>query len=137
MALDRIASIDKFSVLNAWRAVERNLADQDDRDPRSRLMKELDKREHELEQIGERPDRLPAGPRRPCDCCQGDDGLTADELRERDQKEIERRFGSYSTSIASADAEASQTKETSLGAFAADQDDSSDDAVATDGGRDE
>ena len=137
MALDRIASIDKYAVLAAFRAVERALADQDDRDPRTRIMKAIDEREQTLDRIGERPDRIPAGPRRPCDCCQDDDGLTPEDLRERDRDELDRRFGSYSTSSASTEASTTETKETSLGAFAAGQDDSSDDAVATDGGRDE
>ncbi|WP_340099465.1 hypothetical protein [Salinibaculum salinum] len=52
----RIKSIDSFAVLGAWKGVERNL----ERGPRDRVMKMLNERAQELEDIGERPDRLQA-----------------------------------------------------------------------------
>jgi len=50
----RIRGIDDLGVLSAWKAVERRL----DRGPREKVMQMLEDREQELEEIGERPDRL-------------------------------------------------------------------------------
>lgn len=61
LALTRIESIDKLAVISAWRAVERRL----DRQTRQAILDALDEREADLEELGERPDRLGHGPRRP------------------------------------------------------------------------
>jgi hypothetical protein len=61
---DRIRGIDDVDVLTAWRQVERRLARGEDGGPRDRVLKWLDEREAELRDLGERPDRLPFGPRR-------------------------------------------------------------------------
>lgn len=50
----RIAAIDRIAVCRAWKAVERTL----DRETRDGIIAHLDKREQQLEAIGERPDRL-------------------------------------------------------------------------------
>jgi hypothetical protein len=57
----RIQGIDDLETIRAWRAVERKI----NRGPRERVLEWLDDREEELEEIGERPDRLKLGPRRP------------------------------------------------------------------------
>ena len=57
----RIRGIDRLDVLRAWIAAERRL----DRGPREKVIELLEEREAELQEIGERPDRLPLGPRRP------------------------------------------------------------------------
>lgn len=44
MVRERIASIESESLLNAWEAVERNLARQDDREPREIVLRWLDQR---------------------------------------------------------------------------------------------
>lgn len=59
LAFARIRGIDKFSVISAWKAVERAL----DRGPRQRVIDELNKREETLQRIGERPERTPDDPR--------------------------------------------------------------------------
>lgn len=53
-----IQSIDRLARVRAWRAVELNLADRDDRAPRAGIMRALQQREDQLEEIGERPGRL-------------------------------------------------------------------------------
>jgi len=58
MVFDRIASIDRFEVIEAWLDVETSL----DRGPRKPVIAALNERKDHLEEIGERPDRL--GPRR-------------------------------------------------------------------------
>jgi hypothetical protein len=61
MVRTRIASIDEIGLCRAWIAVERDL----DRQTRQSVISRLKKRIQELEEIGERPDRLEFGPRRP------------------------------------------------------------------------
>lgn len=58
MVIDRIKSIDSLELIEAWRAVERLLADKHDRDVREPIINALDERKETLEEIGERPDRL-------------------------------------------------------------------------------
>jgi hypothetical protein len=53
-----IKGIDTVERVRAWKAIERRLADQDDRKPRAKIMQWLDQREEWLELHGERPDRL-------------------------------------------------------------------------------
>jgi hypothetical protein len=53
----RVQGIDSLAVLAAWKGVERNL----DRGPRDRVMEMLHGRAQELEEIGERPERLEGG----------------------------------------------------------------------------
>lgn len=50
----RIRGIDEIAVLRAWRAIERRL----ERGPREKVLGLLDERESELDEIGERPERL-------------------------------------------------------------------------------
>jgi hypothetical protein len=61
MVRTRIASIDEIGLCRAWIAVERDL----DRSTRRHIITRLEQRIQELEEIGERPDRLAFGPRRP------------------------------------------------------------------------
>lgn len=56
----RIRGIDRLDVIGAWIGVERRL----DRGPRPVVIRLLQERAQELEEIGERPDRLPFGPRK-------------------------------------------------------------------------
>lgn len=58
MVMDRIASIDRIEVLDAWLAVELDLERGDDGSPRKKIIGALNRRKKELEVIGERPDRL-------------------------------------------------------------------------------
>lgn len=61
----RIRGIDRIEVCRAWKAVERALGRGPDDGPREQVIAMLEKREQELEVIGERPDRLEHGPRLP------------------------------------------------------------------------
>lgn len=58
IALTLIDSIDTIERIRAWKAVERALAVEHDREPRSKIIQRLDQREEWLELHGERPDRL-------------------------------------------------------------------------------
>ena len=64
MARDRIESIDDLDVLEEWFRVEAELLEREDA-PRKAVLGWLDDRRSELEEIGERPDRLMAGPTLP------------------------------------------------------------------------
>lgn len=57
----RIRGLDSLEAVRAWKAVERAL----DRDTRDKVIEMLDVREQQLQESGDRPDRLPHGPRRP------------------------------------------------------------------------
>lgn len=57
----RIRGIDRRDVAARWLAVERDL----ERGPRRTIIDWLTDRMAELDERGDRPDRLPAGPRRP------------------------------------------------------------------------
>jgi len=61
MILGRIRGIDSLLIIRHWMEVEHDL----DRGPRDTIVDALQERADELKEIGERPDRLPAGPRRP------------------------------------------------------------------------
>lgn len=50
----RIEGIDEIALVRAWIAVERRL----DRDTRQGIITRLERREEQLQQIGERPDRV-------------------------------------------------------------------------------
>lgn len=118
-----IDGIDSLERIRAWRAVERRLTSDRYADearnpldqPRGRIMERLDKREEWLRLHGERADRLPHGPRRPCDCCDGD-GLTADELRAEQSSEV----ASYQPTAVDTSETSPETEEVGLGAFATD-----------------
>ena len=57
MVRERIAGIDSLEVLSAWRAVERNLADHYDREPRQGVLDALDERGTWLDEHGDRDER--------------------------------------------------------------------------------
>lgn len=57
----RIRGIDKLTVIRHWLEVEHDL----DRGPRDTVVDLLQERADELKEIGERPDRIPHGPRMP------------------------------------------------------------------------
>jgi hypothetical protein len=118
LVMSLINGMDTLQRLRAWRAVERRLAARDDREPRAAIMQRLDQREEWLELHGERPDRLPHGPRESCDCCDGDGFVTASDLRERDRRESERLRSGYSPDGVDTNETASQTEEVGLEAFA-------------------
>ena len=67
LARARIRGIDFIAVIRAWKAVERNLAANGvvSEHHRSTVMAWLDEREAELEEIGERDDRVEPGSRTP------------------------------------------------------------------------
>ena len=118
----RIRGIDRIAVCRAWRAVERALGRGPDGGPRERIIALLEQRERELEDIGERPDRLEHGPWPSCDCCDGE-SLSAEDLREqRAQKRS--KAGSLTTDKSKGGAKTSSSAST-LSEF------------ATDGGRDD
>ncbi|WP_135830655.1 hypothetical protein [Halorussus halobius] len=55
MVRDRISGIDRLEVIGAWRAAERRLASEQDREPRQAVLNLLDDREAFLQEHGERP----------------------------------------------------------------------------------
>lgn len=114
-----IAGMDSLARLRAWKAVERNLGRGRDGGPRSWVIEQLDAREATLERIGERPDRLPHGPRRPCDCC-GAEGLTAADARAERQAEREQRVAGYRADGVDTSETSPATEASSLGQFATD-----------------
>jgi hypothetical protein len=67
LARARIRGIDSFQELRAWRAVERSLSDDGhvSEHHRQQVMEWLDEREAEVEEIGERDDRVEPGSRTP------------------------------------------------------------------------
>lgn len=77
----RIQGIDDLETIRAWRAVERNI----DRGPRDRVLEWLDEREQELEEIGERPDRLENGPRRPPEWFDSESAISIDHSSATDK----------------------------------------------------
>lgn len=121
-----IDGIDSLERIRAWRAVERKLANDEHNDgarnpleePRGAVMNRLDQREQWLKIHGERPDRLPFGPRESCDCCEADGFMTAAEIRERKAEEWSRRSDGYTATGADTSETASQTEEVGLEAFA-------------------
>jgi len=115
MIRDRIQGIDDLSVIARWLEVEHALG----RGPRDRVVELLEARAAELKEIGERPERLQYGPREPCDCC-GDDGPTAADLREKREREREKRVGGYETTSAVEQQSNDETEASTLGAFATD-----------------
>lgn len=126
--LSLIDGIDTVERIRAWRAVEYRLANDDQNgdarnpleEPRSAIIQRLDQREQWLELHGERPDRLPFGPRESCDCCEADGFVTAAELRERRDEEWSRRSDGYSANGADTSETSPETEEVGLGAFATD-----------------
>jgi len=127
MVATLIESMDSIERVRAWRVVERGLAAADadesrvDIDkPRGRIMQWLDQREEWLSQHGERPARLPAGPRRPCDCCDGEPDTTPAELRERDQQQAARLVASHNNDGVDTSETSPSTEPSQLGAFATD-----------------
>jgi hypothetical protein len=115
LVMSLINGIDDMQRLRAWRAVERRLAARDDREPRGPIMQRLDQREQWLELHGERPDRLPFGPRQSCDCCDADGFVTAAELRERDKPAVE-----YNPESAVSVSPKQTTEAATIGEFATD-----------------
>jgi len=61
----KIRGVDRIAVLRAFEAVERNPRVGPEEGPRSGVIQLLHQREDQLSERGERPDRLPYGPRRP------------------------------------------------------------------------
>ena len=120
LVLSLINGIDSLKRLRAWQAVERRLAARDDREPRAAIMQRLDQREEWLELNGERPDRLPFGPRESCECCDGDGFVTAAELRERDRRDAARRTSGYTPDGVDTTEASPETEAVGLGAFATD-----------------
>jgi len=123
-----IDGIDTFERLEAWRAVEKRLANDRYADearnplskPRAKIMQRLDQREQWLDLHGERPDRLPCGPRRSCDCCGGEAAVTPEDLRERDQAAAQRLVDSHQAGGVDTDETSGRTEASTLGAFATD-----------------
>ncbi|RLM33501.1 MULTISPECIES: hypothetical protein [unclassified Haloarcula] len=123
-----IDGIDSIERIRAWRGTERKLAS--DRvaekarnpleKPRAKIMQRLEQREKWLELHGERPDRLPCGPRRPCDCCDGESEVTPEDLRERDEAAAQRLVESYQADGVDTSETSPETEASTLGAFATD-----------------
>jgi len=123
-----IDGIDTVKRIRAWRSVERKLAN--DRyaeearnpleQPRAKIMQRLDQREEWLELHGERPDRLPCGPRRPCECCDGESEVTAADLRERREAAAQRLVDAYQSGGVDTSETSPETETSTLGAFATD-----------------
>lgn len=123
-----IHGIDTYARLRAWRAVELKLANDDENgdarnpldEPRSAILKRLNQREEWLDLHGERPDRLPIGPRESCGCCDSDEFVTAEELRERDRQESAHRTKGYDTGSVDTTKTSPETQAVKLGEFATD-----------------
>ncbi|WP_135304130.1 hypothetical protein [Haloarcula amylovorans] len=120
MVLTLIDGMDSVERVRAWRAAERRLAARYDREPRAKVMQRLDQREEWLDLHGERPDRLPHGPRRPCDCCGDEDGPTAAELRERDEEERANVSAGYTPDSVDTSETSPETEAATLGQYATD-----------------
>ena len=118
--LSLIDGIDSLQRIRAWRAVERRLAARDDRDPRPKVIQRLDQREEWLKLHGERPDRLPNGPRRPCDCCEDDGGFSPADLRERDDEAAQRLVAAHEAGGVDTSETSPETEASTIGAFATD-----------------
>jgi len=143
----RIRGIDSIETVRAWIAVERRLGHGPADGPREGIIRLLDQREERLEDIRERPDRLPHGPRRPCECCdENEDTLSASEARERRSEDRARRTAGYSSSSPDLTETSSQSERSTLSQFSPDDvdedtedqsDSETDTAVAMDGGEDQ
>lgn len=128
MVQARIDGIDDLLTVRYWMEVEAALGNDGIREdcPRDVVMSLLQERADELKQIGERPDRLSLGPRQSYEEFQdGDDGLTAEDLREQRTSSITSASTSSTTSPASPSA--GETSEAS----------SLDQFAMTDGGEDQ
>ncbi|GGK64504.1 hypothetical protein [Haloarcula sebkhae] len=123
-----IDGIDSIERVRAWRSIERKLANNRFAEkarnplekPRAKIMQRLDQREEWLELHGERPDRLPCGPRRPCECCDGEDEVTPADLRERDKAAAQRLVDTHQSGGVDTNETSPRTKTSTLGAFATD-----------------
>lgn len=120
-----IDGMDSLERVRVWKAVERKLASDrfesaiDIDEPRGPIMQRLDQREEWLRLHGERPDRLPHGPRRPCDCCD-DDGASPGDLRDRDQATAERLIAAHEAGGVDTDETSPATEAATLGEYATD-----------------
>ena len=121
-----IDGIDSLERVRIWKAVERKLASDrydssvDIDEPRGPIMQRLDQREEWLRLHGERPDRLPYGPRRPCDCCDDEGGVTPADLRERDEETAERLVAAHESGTVDTDETSPATEAATLGEYATD-----------------
>ncbi|WP_284007849.1 hypothetical protein [Haloarcula pelagica] len=128
IVLTLIDGMDSIERVRAWKACERRLANPqaDDNprnpleEPRAKIIHRLEQREAWLELHGERPERLPEGPRRPCDCCGADGGVSAADLRERDAGAAGRLAEGYSPDGVDVDETSTQTEAATIGQFATD-----------------
>ncbi|GGN92194.1 hypothetical protein [Haloarcula pellucida] len=123
-----INGIDSLERVAAWHAVEMRLANDRYADearnpldePRAAILQRLDQREEWLRLNGERPDRLPFGPRASCECCDADGFVTAADLRERDAEERARLSDGYSPDGVDTNKTTPETETATLGAYATD-----------------
>jgi hypothetical protein len=84
--ISRINGIGYVEVAEKWIRVEVEL----DRGPRQLILATLNQRKSWLEEHGDRDERIPYGPREPCDCCEpGDSAEAVAELRAARAKERE------------------------------------------------
>lgn len=123
-----IDGIDSIERLEAWRAVEKRLANDRYADearnplsePRAAIMQRLDQRAEWLALHGARTERLPLGPRRPCDCCGDESGVSAADLRDRDETAAERLVEGYSPDGVDTSETTVETETATLGQYATD-----------------
>ena len=121
-----IDGIDSYERLEAWRAVEKRLANDDYADQarnpleetRDAIMRRLDQREEWLDLHGERSDRMPEDIDKSCDCCDADGFVTAADLRERREAEWARRSEGYSPDGVDTTETSPKTEQGGLEAFA-------------------
>lgn len=111
----RIRGIDSLEVLARWQAVERDLGRGEDGGPRQLVIDLLQERASELEEIGERPDRLEYGPRRAPD----DDSEDVDVEAIREERRPE-ASASLSAESPSSEHASDNTEAASLAQFATD-----------------
>jgi len=123
-----IDGMDSLERVRAWKACELRLANPQEDDnprnpldePRGAIIQRLDQREEWLQLHGERADRVPLGPREPCDCCGGEPELTAADLRERDRREVERLAEAHKSGGVDTSETTSTTDVATLGQYATD-----------------
>ncbi|MFC7028779.1 hypothetical protein ACFQJ5_16775 [Halomicroarcula sp. GCM10025324] len=123
-----IDGMDSLERVRIWKGVERKIANDRAEDeahididqPRGPIMQRLDQREEWLTLHGERPDRLPDGPRRPCDCCDSEEGVSPADLRERDETAAARLVDSHESGGVDTSETSPATEPATLGAFATD-----------------
>lgn len=112
-----IQGMDRIERVEAWRAAERRLGRGEDGGPRSFVIDLLDERRAQLEEIGERPDRLPCGPWQSFEAWNDGDDVDVDMIRASRSSSV---TGSTSAGGSGSSSSGDSSRVSSLGEFATD-----------------